>query len=364
MKNYKRDYFNPEDSGIGFLAGVAVPQLVLLLLAIVVIVVASVAGVEYEELSKTTTVTYIAMALSEASFFLVYLVLFKYRKVEGIGAAGLKKGINLKSIPIIICLGIVLTLFFSPIVSVIDHLISLTGYQLSSELTLPLSSFWQYLLAVVLMVALPAFCEEVLFRGVVLNGLRRFGMWPAILISALFFMLMHANIQQTVYTFFLGVVLGFVVYKTKSLWAGIIIHFINNFMVVTSMYFAKLGWLDSSTPTIDGAFIAYAFGACAIGGGLVWLGMYLLNKFNKNNNSGNIIENMAEASVVDTMAVTAESPSPNLAPATKDRSKTEVAEAKIPLKELFNSKLCVTLMAAGLGLAVFMWVLDFVSKLS
>ena len=74
----------------------------------------------------------------------------------------------------------------------------------------------------------PALCEETLCRGLIMSGLRRLGMWPALLISGLLFGLAHASIYRLLPTFFLGVVLGYAVWKTGSLWAGVIGHALNN----------------------------------------------------------------------------------------------------------------------------------------
>lgn len=84
---------------------------------------------------------------------------------------------------------------------------------------------WQVWL---LMAVTPALCEETLFRGVILSGLRRLGMWPALLISGLLFGLAHASIYRLLPTFFLGVLFGYAVWKTGSLWAGVICHALNN----------------------------------------------------------------------------------------------------------------------------------------
>ena len=51
----------------------------------------------------------------------------------------------------------------------------------------------------------PAFCEELLFRGVIYGNLRPYGVPLAVTVSALLFALMHGNIAQTFYTFGAGV---------------------------------------------------------------------------------------------------------------------------------------------------------------
>lgn len=80
-----------------------------------------------------------------------------------------------------------------------------------------------------LVVALtPAICEEALFRGFILNGLRPLGAVPAIGISALLFGVAHASIYRLLPTFFLGIVLGIVVWRTGSLLASMVMHALNN----------------------------------------------------------------------------------------------------------------------------------------
>jgi sodium transport system permease protein len=83
--------------------------------------------------------------------------------------------------------------------------------------------------AIWLVVALtPAVCEEALFRGFILNGLRSMGAVPAIGISALLFGIAHASIYRLLPTMFLGIVLGIVVWRTGSLLCAIVLHAINN----------------------------------------------------------------------------------------------------------------------------------------
>ena len=74
----------------------------------------------------------------------------------------------------------------------------------------------------------PALCEEFLFRGAILSNLAPYGRGAAILFSSLLFGLMHQNLFQIIYTTVLGVVIGYVYVKTKSIWCCVLIHFINN----------------------------------------------------------------------------------------------------------------------------------------
>lgn len=75
---------------------------------------------------------------------------------------------------------------------------------------------------------LPAFTEEFALRGIVMQPLRRFGDRFAILMSALVFGLMHANLSQFVFAFIVGAAIGYFVVATGSVWVGVAIHMLNN----------------------------------------------------------------------------------------------------------------------------------------
>ena len=78
----------------------------------------------------------------------------------------------------------------------------------------------------------PAFCEEFLFRGLILSALLPYGKKTAIFGSAVLFALMHQNPGQLIYTFVLGIILGYMVTESGSIWGGILLHFVNNFVSV------------------------------------------------------------------------------------------------------------------------------------
>ena len=86
--------------------------------------------------------------------------------------------------------------------------------------------FWSSFLVVAIFA--PIF-EEWLCRGMVLRGLltKMKPVW-AIVVSALFFAVIHANPWQALNAFLIGLVMGYVYYKTGSLILTMIIHFVNN----------------------------------------------------------------------------------------------------------------------------------------
>jgi membrane protease YdiL (CAAX protease family) len=71
--------------------------------------------------------------------------------------------------------------------------------------------------------------EELFFRGLVLNGMRRrYPAWKAIGLSTLLFALSHANPWQLAIPLLTGVVFGWVVVRTRTLWLPVIGHAVHN----------------------------------------------------------------------------------------------------------------------------------------
>ncbi|HPI74009.1 MAG TPA: type II CAAX endopeptidase family protein [bacterium] len=90
------------------------------------------------------------------------------------------------------------------------------------------------------------FLEEMLFRGLVLRGfLHRYSPWQAIVLSSLLFGILHLNIWQFVSAFVLGLVLGWMYMRTRSLWPCFILHSLHNSSITltgTLIYASLLGY--------------------------------------------------------------------------------------------------------------------------
>ena len=170
-------------------------------------------------------------------------------------------------------LGILCVFLFNPIISLWEQLLSLIGYDISGELPMPLDSIGMLILAIFAVALIPAICEEFLYRGLVLNGLRKYGVWVSVLTSALLFSLMHMNLQQLPYTFILGVIFGLIVYYTRNIWLSIIMHFLNNATAILIMYFIK----NNSTEFVWW-HILVALGCVIVACGIIWLVVWLIKK--------------------------------------------------------------------------------------
>ncbi len=104
---------------------------------------------------------------------------------------------------------------------------------------LPVNSFGMFLMAIFSVCVLPAVFEEVMFRGVVFNYFRQYGKKAAILISSFLFALMHCDFTNFFATFLIGAICAYTVSKTNRIVYSMIIHFMVNFVSLSSSYILK-----------------------------------------------------------------------------------------------------------------------------
>lgn len=71
--------------------------------------------------------------------------------------------------------------------------------------------------------------EEIIFRKILLERLLPYGKTVAILVSSLFFGMMHGNIEQFLYTFFSGIIFANLVIISGKLSYSIYMHMLVNF---------------------------------------------------------------------------------------------------------------------------------------
>lgn len=88
-------------------------------------------------------------------------------------------------------------------------------------------------------IAAPIF-EEILFRGIIQDSLtRKYGAWRGIVVASCIFGIIHLIPQQVVGAMLIGMVIGYIYYKTRSLLSAMVLHGINNALAVFSMMFIE-----------------------------------------------------------------------------------------------------------------------------
>ncbi|MBQ7564431.1 MAG: CPBP family intramembrane metalloprotease [Lachnospiraceae bacterium] len=120
------------------------------------------------------------------------------------------------------------TLCISPFVTWINILSQLFTTNIVAELAEELLSSPPLPLLLIIGIIGP-FCEELTFRGVIFHGLKFSGrILASILISGLFFGLMHMNLNQLSYAVILGVAFAFLTEATGSILPSFLVHVLVN----------------------------------------------------------------------------------------------------------------------------------------
>lgn len=153
-------------------------------------------------------------------------------------------------------------------------------------------SLWYYmpdtfLPGLLVLAVTPAICEELFFRGYVFSALEnKLKIVTAIMLSAALFGVFHMSLVKFLSTAFLGGMIAYIGHKSRSIFPGMVVHFLNNTLACVAMYYPlgfvkALSFLNMTTMTdrlISGLvliFIAIVFPVL----GYVMLG----DKMVKNN---------------------------------------------------------------------------------
>ncbi|WP_026477066.1 type II CAAX endopeptidase family protein [Alkaliphilus transvaalensis] len=180
---------------------------------------------QHRELVSGLIITQLGVVLAPP---LLYLIIRKIniKKALRINKISLKHGILVGMI----------TLLMYPVAvvanAIIMLLLSLMGNINVPQIPMPENTN-EYVIMMLVVSLLAGFCEEVLFRGFVLSGYEPMGKKKAIIFSALLFGFFHFNIYNLAGPVVLGLVFGYLVILTDSLWAGVIGHMVNNGFAIT-----------------------------------------------------------------------------------------------------------------------------------
>ena len=188
-------------------------------------------------------------------------------------------------------------------------------YELFTELMKQMTGgpLWSSFLVVAIFA--PIF-EEWLCRGMVLRGLltKMKPVW-AIVISALFFAVIHANPWQALNAFLIGLMMGYVYYKTGSLILTMVIHFVNNgtSVILSNIeslkdYDYMIDMMDKSTYYLVVAVSVIILAAC----------LWAFSRIKLENPWGNIDRIPPADAAVDAPLPTDEAPAVEEIPADED----------------------------------------------
>ena len=183
--------------------------------------------------------SYLKSGLGELIFILLPVVVFLI-----IGKYDIKSTLNLRGTrPLNYLFVVLLTLFGMPVVGVLNAITyGLIRQIFGRNLPVPkviVNDIPTLFIALLVIGVSAAVCEEVMFRGLIQKGYRKYGIAISLGITSVLFGLLHRDIQKAVSTILLGALIGFIVYRTGSIFTGMIAHFTNNASAVILSFIAS-----------------------------------------------------------------------------------------------------------------------------
>ena len=215
----------------------------------------------------TGAITLISV-ISGVVALLIILIIFKARHKNFREEINIKP-IRLISIPIIILMGISLNLLIQILISCLPIPLELMeSYSQASQFTQDTSiiSF----LAIVIMAPI---AEEIFFRGLVLSRFSKsMPIVVSIILQAIIFGLIHGTVLWFSYATIIGLVLGLLAYKQKSILGCMILHFsINGLSFMINIFKIEFNDVTAMVTLIISAIV---FVICIV--------MMFSNKFNNS----------------------------------------------------------------------------------
>lgn len=135
-----------------------------------------------------------------------------------------------------------------------------------TEIFLKVESYGGLIFNIFMIAVLPAIGEELLFRGVIqrifINWTKsnNWGIW----ISAILFSALHMQFYGFIPRMFLGVLFGYLLVWSGSIWLPIVAHFINNTVAVVGIYLVNKGFLSNDIENIGTTSDSYYMAALSV----------------------------------------------------------------------------------------------------
>lgn len=166
---------------------------------------------------------------------IVLLIVYKMAKEEITGAIkGENKGkLTLRQVIILIAI----TLVFSVGLNYVFNILGITKMSAEYNSVYDNQFSINFILGLILYGVFSPIVEEVLFRGIIYNRLKRiFPVLLSIILSALLFGMFHGNIVQGTYGTLMGLIIALFYEKFDSFYAPVIIHSVANIAIYVLSY--------------------------------------------------------------------------------------------------------------------------------
>lgn len=245
MRTGKRSLFEqPRKVVSGMMySGVIIGMLLIsLAFAVTLAIIAASLQKSVDEISQTNAYKYMSYFLYQLVYIALILVFMKIYR-ERPAKFGWRKA-HWKYLVLALPLAYGLLFSLNWVNNLFVTLLSLIGYTAPSS-GLPSLAGGGIVGVLIVVAVLPAVCEETLFRGIILDGIKDIGTVAACLLGGLLFSVFHQSPAQTVYQFICGCVFTLVALRADSLLPAVLMHFLNNAIIVFSERFGFLNDLST-----------------------------------------------------------------------------------------------------------------------
>ena len=217
-----------KQAGLAYSLNAVLPSLLL----IICILFFSVFGLIQEGYETQDWFLYFSYLLPQVSILLLTALLFKWdnRSVKQALSAQ-------KCKPKYFIWGILLQiglLALSQLNTVFLSFLEKFGYEVA-DITLPNMEGLGFIGVLIVVAIMPAICEEILFRGFLLNGLKCFSKVGTVLLCGALFSLFHQNPAQTAYQFCCGAAFALIALRANSILPTVLSHFLNNATILITL---------------------------------------------------------------------------------------------------------------------------------
>lgn len=168
------------------------------------------------------------------------------KKKTGIDICPLGRPVSPRLMALAVPAGVSVCIIGSILTSFIVSLFSFSGVTLSQPSLASPSSGYALFIYLLRLTVVPALMEEVCFRGVIMQPLRKYGNFFAIVMSAMIFALTHCNLIQAPAAFVSGLAIAYFTIATGTVWTGVLIHLVNNMIVAAAQYLLAAGLEDAA----------------------------------------------------------------------------------------------------------------------
>lgn len=145
---------------------------------------------------------------------------------------------------------------------------------------LQMSNIKDLILNLVVIAFIPAFIEELFFRGLIQTLVQKWlkNIHVSIIFTAIFFSAIHMQFLGIIPRAILGLILGYVFFWSGSIWSSVFFHFLNNATAVVLVFLSQQNLINykiEEPMNSSNIVIILSFGISAL------ICLYLANRYNK-----------------------------------------------------------------------------------